>query len=112
MDIEGALGLRESFEFSPVPTREQLTPVLQSQRPAVERCLLRRTCRQDWEFLRDILSGWDAISCCPGVRLFTFEPSGHLHDDLLSIETHVSRGTEMELTCLRHRGDLVSHPAR
>src|SRR5690348_6587967 len=84
MDVESTLGLREGREFHPVPTRKQLPAILQSQRPALERSLRRWTCREDWEFLGDILSRWNPIGCCPGVMLSTFEPSGHLHDNLLA----------------------------
>src|SRR5215469_6493255 len=84
MDVEGALGLREGLELRPVPTREQLPPTLQGQRPALERCPLRCAGREDREVLGDILTRRKPIGCCRGVARFTFETSGHFHNRLLA----------------------------
>src|SRR5215510_3943622 len=114
MDVEGALGLRQGLELRPIPTREQLPPILQRQRPLLERFLLRWACREDREFLGDILSRSYRSRRCPGSTGFTFEPSGHVHDNLLGpvIETHVTRSAGTGLRWLRYRGGLPIHRSR
>src|SRR5262249_54380808 len=114
MDVEGALGLRQGLELRPVPTRKLLPPALYGQRPALERCSLRCTCREDREVLGDILSRWKPIGCCRGVALFTFETSGHLHRKLLApaSRAHVNRSTGMGLNWLRCRAGFPIHRSR
>src|SRR5215468_8209990 len=114
MDVEGALGLRQGLELHPVPTREQLPPTLQRQRPALEWCSLRCTCRKDGEVLGDILSRWEPIGCRRGITLFTFETSGHLHKQLLTpaSKAHVNRSTGMALKWSRHRAGFPFHRSR
>src|SRR5262249_31920377 len=114
MDVEGALGLRQGLELRPVPTRKQLPPTLQGQRPALERCSLRCTCREDGEVLSDILSRWEPIGCCRGVARFTLETSGHLHRKLLApaSKARVNRSTGMGLIWLRRQAGFPIHHSR
>src|ERR1700741_3915463 len=83
MNVERTLSLRQGLELRPVPTREQLPPALQCQRPARERRPLRGTLGEHWKPLSGVLSRGDSIGARPGGALSTFEPSGHRHDKLL-----------------------------